>query len=286
MMRTRTNPAGVQAVSGALLAGLAQALTFHASFDDDGDADFALGDKQIYTVTTPAGQEDETIAPGLGSPPLAIRPGAGKYGGALEFTPENSHVVVYRAAQNVAYSPAVFRGTVSFWMNLDPAEIPGQYCDPLQVTDKSFSDDCIWVDFTKNDTPSDFRLGFFGNRDGWDVNNLRAESREFYWRLLKVEEPPFAKGKWTHVVVTWDGVNNSQNGRARLYFDGNYQGASGIIREPFTWDASQARIRLGTGHFVGLLDDLAFFNRPLAAHEIELLYGLERGVFALRESKL
>jgi hypothetical protein len=151
----------------------------------------------------------------------------------------------------------------------------------LQVTDKNFSDDCLWVDFTKNDTPSDFRLGLFGNRQGWDVKNRRAESQEFFWRLLKIEEPPFAKGQWTHVVVTWDGLNNTQSGRARLYFNAAYQGATGIIREPFTWDVGQAWIRLGTGHFVGLFDDIAFFNRPLTAEEIGVLYGLERGVAEL-----
>ena len=80
-----------------------------------------------------------------------------------------------------------------------------------------------------------------------NVKNRRAESQEFFWRLLKVEEPPFAKGQWTHVAVTWDGPNNTQNGRARLYFNAAYQGATGVIREPFTWDASQATIRLGTG---------------------------------------
>ncbi|MCL4859328.1 MAG: hypothetical protein KJZ93_07970 [Caldilineaceae bacterium] len=284
MTRQRTNPADTPASQppASLRAGLAQALTFHASFDHGADADFAIGDKQVYTVTTPAGPAadpaPETLTPGLGSPPLSVRPNAGKYGGALAFTQERSHVVVYKVEQNVAYSPTAFCGTVSFWMNLDPAEIPGQYCDPLQVTDKRFSDDCIWVDFTKNDAPSDFRLGVFGNRAGWDVKNREADSQEFYWRLLKVEEPPFAKGKWTHVVVTWDGLNNSQQGRARLYFDGAYQGATGVIREPFTWDVSQARIRLGTGRYVGLLDDLAFFNRPLTAAEIAMLGGLERGV--------
>ena len=90
---------------------------------------------------------------GLGDPPVGIAEGRGKFGSALEMTLENTHVVLYKAERNVAYAPEAFRGTVSFWMSLDPAEIPGQYCDPLQVTDKKYSDACIWVDFTKNDTP-------------------------------------------------------------------------------------------------------------------------------------
>jgi hypothetical protein len=275
--------ARTQTAGGAddLRAGLSTALTFHASFDQGLEADFALGDKQIYSATVENGQEVVALTPGPGDPPLAIAAGRGKYGAALEFTLENSHLVLYKAAQNVAYSPEAFRGSASFWMCLDPAQIPGQYSDPLQVTDKNYSDACIWVDFTKNDTPSDFRLGVFGDRSAWDVTNRASQSQEFFWRLAKVAEPPFAKDQWTHVVVTWDGINSSQNGRARLYFNGEYQGASGIIREHFTWDVAQAAIRLGMGHFVGLFDDLAMFNRPLTHEEIRVLYALERGVAEL-----
>jgi hypothetical protein len=262
-------------------ASLAQALTFHASFDHGSDADFALGDKQLYTATIQDGQRVVALAPGLGDPPLAIAEGQGRYGAALAFTRDNTHVVVYKAERNVAYAPEAFRGALSLWMRLDPAEIPGQYSDPVQLTDKDFSDACIWIDFTKNDTPSDLRLGVFGNQSEWDVANQRAQSREFYYRLAKVAEPPFAKERWTHVVVTWDGINDTQGGRARLYFNAEYQGATGVIRERFTWDVANAGIRLGMGDFVGLIDDIAIFNRSLASEEIRALYELERGVAEL-----
>src|SRR5262245_21466766 len=264
-----------------LRAGLSAALTFHASFDHGPDADFALGDKHIYSATVQDGQRVVALTPGLGDPPLAIVEGQGKFGAALAFTQDNSHVVVYKAERNVAYAPEAFLGSLSLWMQLNPAEIPGQYSDPVQLTDKQFSDSCIWIDFTKNDTPSDFRLGIFGNQSEWDVSDQRAQSREFYWRLAKVAEPPFAKDRWTHVVVTWDGINTSQHGRARLSFEAEYHGASSIIRERFTWDAGNAGIRLGMGPFVGLMDDIAIFNRPLTPEEIRALYRLERGVAEL-----
>ena len=92
----------------------------------------------------------------------------------LAFTCASNFILFYKAEKNVAYSPQHFRGTASFWMRLDPAEIGGQYADPFQMTDKIFSDDCIWIDFTKNDVPSDFRLGVFGDHDTWDPNNLQA----------------------------------------------------------------------------------------------------------------
>ena len=271
----------IESNAGDLRAGLSAALTFHASFDHGPDADFALGDKQIYTATVQDGQKVVALMPGLGDPPLTIAQHQGKYGAALAFTQENSHVVVYKAEQNVAYSPETFRGTLSLWMRLDPAEIPGQYSDPIQLTDKDFSHACIWIDFTKNDTPSDFRLGVFGNHSEWDPSGQRAQTREFYWRLAKIAEPTFAKDQWTHVVVAWDGINNTQSGRARLYFNAEYQGATGVIREQFTWDVANAGIRLGMGHFVGLVDDIAIFNRPLTPEEIRALYRLERGVAEL-----
>ncbi len=262
----------------SLKTGLAPALTFYASFDYGANADFALGDPEVYAATA-----DGTPVMGLGEPPLDIVHGGGRYGAALEFTEAKSHVILFKAEQNVAYSRSDFKGTLSFWMSLDPAEIPSRYCDPIQVTDKKYSDACIWIDFTKNDTPPDLRLGVFGDLSVWDVNKREGGGEEFFWRLVKVAEPPFAKGQWTHVAITWDGLNSSQNGRARLYFNGEYQGATGRIAEPFTWDTANAWIRLGTGHFVGRFDDLAAFNRPLTPDEIRVVYGLQRGIVELLE---
>ena len=264
-----------------LRANLASALTFHASFDHGPDADYARGDKQAYTVALPMGAIVTSGTPGLTDSSISIAKGAGKYGDALAFTQASDAILFYRAAQNVAYSPTAFAGTASFWMRVDPAEIDGQYADPFQLTDKIFSDDCIWIDFTKNDDPSDFRLGVFGDRKTWDPTNMQAFSKEFYWRMAKITEPPFAKDRWTHVVITWDGLNNTQQGRARLYFDAEYQEATGIIREKFNWEISKATIRLGTGPFVGLMDDLALFDRALTPDEINALYQLEQGVTEL-----
>ena len=260
---------------------LTEALTFHASFDHGPDADFALGDARIYSATVENGKETGKLTPGLGEPALTVAEGQGKFGSALMFSTENSHVVLFKAAQNVAYSPSDFGGTASFWMNLDPAEIPQRYCDPFQLTDKDYSDACIWIDFTKNDTPSDFRLGCFGNQSEWDASGKRGGSEEFFWRLVKVTEPPFVKEQWTHVAITWNGLNTSDPGRARLYFNAEFYGATSRVNEQFTWDIEKANVRLGTGHYVGLFDDLAFFNRPLSADEIRALYELENGVAEL-----
>jgi hypothetical protein len=260
---------------------LAHVLTFHASFDHGPDADFALGDPRAYTTNIPMDALVTDGTSGINDSSITIAQNAGKYGSALAFTRASNAILFYKAEKNVAYSPELFRGTASFWLRLDPADIEGQYADPFQLTDKIFSDDAIWIDFTKNDIPSDFRLGVFGDRKTWDPTNMQAFSKEFYWRLAKITEPPFAKDRWTHVVITWDGLNNSQKGRARLYFDAEYQEASGLIHEKFNWEIAKATIRLGTGPFVGLMDDLALFNRALTQEEIRALYTLEHGVAEL-----
>lgn len=263
-------------------ASLAHALTFHASFDNGPDADFALGDKHLYSAPpTDDSNTDAALIPGLGEPPLAILHDQGRFGAALEFTREQSHRILFKAEQNVAYAEGAFQGTASFWLSTDPAEIPVDYSDPFQLTDKNYDNACIWVDFTKNDTPSDFRLGVFGNKDEWDITTHGAKSEEFFFRLAKIAEPPFAKGAWTHVVITWEGLDSAQGGRARLYLNGDYRASSGLVREHFTWNPANATIRLGTGHFVGLFDDIAIFNRALTADEIRALYGLDHGVAEL-----
>ncbi len=266
---------------------LGQALTFHASFDEGPDADLALGDSRIYSGKTVAGQQKPvSFEPGLGNPPLAIAKGQGKFGDALDFTLENTHVVFYKAEKNVAYSTKGFSGTLSFWLKLDPQKIPQTYTDPIQLTDKDYSNSAIWVDFTKNDIPSDFRLGIFGDQKVWDKKNLKGASEEFFWRLLKIVKPPFSSDKWTHVVVSWEGINTGQIARGKLYFDGKLQGETGAITEPFVWDLPEATIRLGTGPFVGMFDDIAIFDRSPTDEEVKELYELKGGARDLyRDSK-
>ena len=256
--------------------GLSSALTFHASFDNGPNADFGAGDLKLYSQ----GKTAKEVSEGLGTPALELDTTNGNKG-ALKFSKENTHVVLFKAEKNIAYSKEAFRGTFSFWLSTDPNEIPGQYCDPIQITDKDYSNAAIWVDITKNDSPPDIRMGFFGDQPVWDVKNKKGEAEEFFWRLHKVSLPPLGKGKWTHVAITWDGVNDSKEGRARFYLNGELQGASGVIHEPFTWDVANTFIRLGTGDYVGLFDDIAAFNKALSPEEVRFLYNLKDGVAEL-----
>ena len=261
---------------------LSNALTFHASFNHGPDADFGNGDKKIYTgdFKGTRQQNEMPTTTGLGTPPLMLAKGKGKHGDALAFAKDNSHVVFYKLEKNIQYSERDFKGSASLWMSLDPNEIPDQYCDPMQLTDKYYASDAIWIDITKNDVPPDLRLGVLGDERVWDVNKRQGAAEEFFWHLLKISNPPFEKGKWTHIVATWE-LNGSDTGRAKLYFNGEYAGQSGPVREPFLWDTSKVTMRLGTGNYIGLMDDISLFNKALTADEIRILYNLKNGVAEL-----
>ena len=59
-------------------------------------------------------------------------------------------------------------------------------------------------------------------------------------------------------------------GKRKLYLDGKLQGATPSIAEPFEWNIANAALRLGV-NYVGLLDDVSVFRRPLTAKEIGAL---------------
>ena len=260
---------------------LRKALTFHASFDQVVDADFALGNKQLYTATSYKKRED--AKPGLHHPDAQLVSGAGRFGGALKFVKKNTKAVYYAATKNVAYQSRDWDGTVSFWLSLDPEmDLEPGYCDPLQVTDEDYNDGALWVDFTKDDKPRHFRLGVFGDLKIWNPKDLPPDKNpDFMGRLVVVKKTPFARGRWTHVVITHQGLGGAKGGVAKLYLDGVLQGTTPVISEPFGWDLARAAIRLGV-NYVGLFDDLSVFNRELSAQDVKALHQLKDGVKSLK----
>jgi hypothetical protein len=258
---------------------LSEALTFHASFDQGPDADFARGDKAIYTA--PSFDERDEAQPGIGNPDVDFVADGGRFGAALVFNKKNTHGIFYKAENHVTYTPQDWSGTASFWLNLTPAEDlePG-FCDPIQITDVRYNDAAVWVDFTENN-PRQFRLGVFGDLEVWNPENLDSDQNpDFLNRLVVVEELPFERGQWTHVVITFSGLGSESGGTAKLYLNGQLQGTTPSIEEPFTWDLSQAQIRVGV-NYAGMYDELALFDRPLSDDEVKILHELEGGVSTL-----
>ena len=257
---------------------LRDALSFHASFDNGPDADFARGDGAIYTAPSYDALED--ARPGIGNPDVQLVEGVGRFGGALDFTKKNGHAIFYSAADNVAYDPADWSGTASFWLKLDPSvDLEPGFCDPIQLTDSGYNDAAVWVDFTK-ENPRQFRLGVFGDLHAWNPDERPPdEFPAFGSRLVVSDSPPFSRDAWTHIVITFSGLG-SEAGRARLYLDGApLPEVREGIAEPFTWD-SPGSIRLGL-RYVGLYDELALFDRALTNEEVAMLHALEGGVAEL-----
>ncbi len=252
-----------------MAADLKKDLVFHADFDTGLDAGVAKGDKRLYSA---ASYDKQAAAkPGLDGTDVEFAPGAGRNGsGALRFRKKNTKAVFFRAEDNVPFDAANWSGTLSFWLNLSPdQDLEPGYCDPIQLTDKAYNDSAIWVDFTKDDKPRHFRLGVFGALKVWNPEDLAPDKNPaFDKRLVVVKKPPFERGKWTHVAVAYKGLG--ADGSATLYVNGVSQGTTTGIKEPFAWDKRVAAIRLGVS-YVGLLDDVAIFRRPLSAAEVKRL---------------
>ncbi|MEZ5361497.1 MAG: LamG domain-containing protein [Bryobacterales bacterium] len=260
------------------LEPLKQSLTFYAPFDEGLDAAYAQGDRRIYSA--PSYKELDQRSPGHWGEDVTIAYDKGRYGHALQFHVKNTKALFFTAEKNVPFSESGWTGTVSFWLSLDPAvDLEPGFCDPIQVTDKAYNDGAIWTDFTK-DNPRQFRLGVFGDLEAWNPENKPNEEAGFDERLVVVNQPPFASGKWTHVVIVYDGLG-TPSGKATLYLDAKPQGTSEGISEAFTWDMATAAIRLGV-NYVGLWDELSVFSRPLTAEEVTALHNLEHGVQDLR----
>ncbi len=257
-------------------ANLKAALTFYASFDTGIDADFALGDKQLYTV--PNRKAVDSAQVGLHKPDITRQDGKGKFGAGLVFTERSSGNIYYPSENNIVYSQENWSGAVSFWLQLDPAtDLEPGYCDPIQITDVSYNDAAIWVDFTK-ENPRDFRLGVIGDREVWNPNPDGPDNENpiFNARLTGVKNPPFGSDQWTHILINFSNLN-TPNGQASLYLNGNHSGTRSNIDTPFTWELSKSNIYLGLG-YIGLMDELSIFNRNLTPEEITTLFNLENGV--------
>jgi len=245
-------------------------LTLHATFDKGIDADFALGDARLYTATSYRNRSD--AKPGLHNPNVTLAPGQGLGGGgALRFSKKNTQAIYYQGEKNVAFNPQGWSGTISFWLSLDPeTDLEAGFCDPIQVTAEAYNDAAIWVDFTRDDKPRHFRLGVFGDLKAWNPKNLEADKNpDFNARLVVVRKTPFARGQWTHVAITHDGLGGGK-GAARLYLSGQLQGVTPAIAESFHWDLSRGAVRLGV-NYVGLLDEVSLYNRPLTDQQVRAL---------------
>jgi hypothetical protein len=254
---------------------MAEDLLFYASFDNGTSADVAVGEKKMYTADLR--KNIENAKPGLLNPDVEIAKGKGLSGNALDFKKKSRMVTFFKAHENMGYSKENWNGSVSFWLQLNPEkDLEPGYCDPIQITDVNYDDAALWVDFTKSN-PRNFRLGVLGDLEVWNPDKLGPdENQDYLKRLVTVQQPPFKRGEWTHIVINFSGLN-TEKGISELFINGKSMGTSPTIKDPFTWEEERANIMLGL-NYIGLLDELAVFNRPLTSKEIELVFDTKDGL--------
>ncbi len=247
------------------------ALTFHATFDAGPDADFAKGDRAVYNA--PQNKRDDP-EPGLPAN-VTVAKGEGRHGGdALRFAGKGDRATFFKVEKNLPYDKADWGGTVSFWVNIDPdADLAPGYCDPVQITERAWNDAALWVDFSADDRPRHFRLGAFADLKVWNPRGADFEKMTPAERpMFDAGKPPFARGKWSHVVITFERFNTGKpDGKATLYLDGEPAGSVEGRTQTYTWEPSKAAVMLGLG-YVGLFDDLALFDRALTPAEVAGLH--------------
>lgn len=263
---------------------LRSALTFHASFDHGLDADFAVGARGISNA--PSLKERNAAVAGLpAGGQIQLAPGAGVQGNALRFNPGPSPLLFFSGARNAGYRATDWSGTVSFWLKVDPAvQLAPGYCDPLQITPRSWDDASFFLEFQKRTNDIPFRLGIYPDRPVWNPKNRPWEDFTAAEKpVLTVDAPPFTGSRWTHVVFTFDHFNTGrEDGVAHLYLDGRLAGTIPPRRQTLTWDEADALMMLGVS-YVGLWDELSVFNRSLTSEEVGVLHRLPGGARALHD---
>jgi Domain of Unknown Function (DUF1080)/Concanavalin A-like lectin/glucanases superfamily len=257
-------------------------LTFLVSFDQGFEADFASGDNQPFTALD---LNRTKTAAGTNVPGLTLARGLGRFGNAVQFAEKSDISLCYPAAK-IGYQTENWSGTASFWMKLNPdKDLQPGYCDPLLISDKQWDNAAFFVDFDK-DLPRDFRLGVFPDFEVWNSQKTPWEKIAVADRpMIVVKQPPFAADQWTHVCFTWHNANHPNNlpGTARLYLNGKWQGSRDQNLR-YTWNPEKAAIMLGI-YYIGLMDEVALFNRALTDDEIKYLYQLPTGLTPLAPAK-
>lgn len=274
--------AGVGSAEGPSGAhdSLRESLTFYASFDDgDADADYAQGDPTVFTAPSWTRRAEGTA--GLpGDTLIAHVPGV--HGDAIHFVNGSPSILYYQGRNNIVYEPQSWSGTISFWLNLDPEEEldPG-FTDPLQISPNQWNDAALFVDFTE-ENPRQFRFASFADYEVWNPDDLEWDEIAVDDRpMVAVDDHPFERGEWTHVVMTFDRYNTGDtDGVLTSYLNGEPHGTLTGREQTFTWDLDETIIALGL-NFVGRFDELSLYDRALEPEEVQALYELEGGMPSL-----
>jgi hypothetical protein len=254
-------------------AKLAKALTLHASFDNGFDADYSRGDKTCYV-------QGATLVPARPSAEVTLAGEAGRFGGALHFPKKGATRPSFKDDGVLGYNATSWSTTVSAWLRLDPdKDLEPGYCDPIQIVGNDNKKGYIFLEWSKDESPRLFRYAIRPLFHIWNPKNqpwheIAADKKP----AVELARAPFARDRWTHVAFTVANINDKTRPPAgRLYINGKRQGAIEKWDLTFDWDAGKVLLVLGAS-YVGYMDDLAVFDRPLTDAEVAHILGLEKGI--------
>ena len=208
---------------------------------------------------------------GIDKDVFRIAPQNGICGGALEpidVLPRNGRIY-FPLKGNLAFNARGWSGALSVWCNTDPNRLlKTTFCDPIQITQKGANNGGIWFDFN-NARPRDLRHGAF---PAVPEGQKPIAEEDPQAPLVRVPGIDWQLGQWHHVVISW---RNFDTGRAdavsSLYIDGRLIGQIRDRAIAMNWDVDKAGIYVAV-NYLGLLDELALFNRELTADEVRLLH--------------
>jgi hypothetical protein len=268
-----------ETVSPGVRDALARSLTLHASFDGGPNADFARGDRTLYTYAT-SQQRAQGGVVGLPDDTVKITQGSGRFQNALLFVKKGNVKPYFKDAGNIGYNGTGWNYSVSVWLRISPdIDLEPGYCDPVQFVGNDGNKGFIFLEWDKDSNPRYFRYAIRPLVEIWDPGKVGWAKLPFDKRpMVQVERAPFSHARWTHVVFTAQHINSkTAKPSGRLYIDGQLQGTIENWDLSFGWAADAALLVLGAS-YVGHIDDLSVFDREITGDEVKALFHLPNGV--------
>jgi hypothetical protein len=265
-------------------AKLRKAITLYASFDEEVKADFGGGKLSLATRFNDPREKGRFIVKNeISSKAFRIAADKGIHGGALECVdvlPDNGRIF-FPAKGNLAFKKTGWSGSLSVWLKTNPDKmLKTKFCDPIQITWKGANNGGIWFDF--NDArPRDMRMGVFPEipKGAKGISEADPDAP-----MVRIKGVGFKFSDWHHVALTWSNLDTGKKDAvATLYVDGKRIGDVKDRALSMGWDIDRTGIYVAV-NYIGLLDELALFDRELTASEVALLHK-KPGVLATLKKK-
>jgi len=279
-MKRSLCPTGLALIAVCLLLSDANAdekdirksVTFYASFDSGVKADVGGGQLTPDTRVNHATEKGQyVVEKGIDEKVFTIAKAKGTSGGALDAVDvlAKNGRIFYPAKGNIAFKKDGWSGSVSMWCKTDPDKfLKTKFCDPIQITHKGSGNGGLWFDF--NDAkPRDLRHGAFPmvpeGQKGISEEDPKAP-------MVRVPGIGWKADDWHHVVLTFKNLDTGKpDAVTALYIDGKLIGEVKERAIAMGWDIEKVGIYVSI-NYIGLLDELALFDKALTAEEVGLLH--------------